>query len=159
MVVRIEEPMEKMRICREILNLLPEWFGIPESVEEYVKGSAGRRMWAEICAGEVRGFLVRKETSCYTAEIDVMGVKPQYHRMGVGRALFRQFRADTEAEGYEYIQVKTVREGCYPEYDRTNAFYKSLGFRELECFPMLWGEHNPCQIYIRTARKGDADDR
>ncbi|WP_253197933.1 hypothetical protein [Clostridium gasigenes] len=46
------------------------------------------------------------------------------------------------------MQVKTVKEGCYDEYDRTIAFYKNLGFKELECFPILWDEWNPCQIYI-----------
>ena len=25
---------------------------------------------------------------------------------------------------------------------------KSLGFRELECFPTLWDESNPCLIMI-----------
>ena len=27
-------------------------------------------------------------------------------------------------------------------------YYKSLGFKELEVFPTLWDEANPCQIYI-----------
>ena len=26
--------------------------------------------------------------------------------------------------------------------------YLSLGFKELEVFPTLWDECNPCQIYI-----------
>lgn len=38
--------------------------------------------------------------------------------------------------------------GRYSIYDDTNRFYLSLGFKELEVFPTLWDEWNPCQIYI-----------
>lgn len=38
--------------------------------------------------------------------------------------------------------------GKYEEYDKTNLFYISFGFKELEVFPTLWDEWNPCQIYI-----------
>ena len=34
------------------------------------------------------------------------------------------------------------------EYDDTNMFYLSLGFKELEVFPTLWDENNPRQIYV-----------
>ncbi len=49
-------------------------------------------------------------------------------------------------KGYEFIQVKTVRSGVYEDYDITNEFYKSLGFKELEVLPDYWDEANPCQI-------------
>lgn len=45
------------------------------------------------------------------------------------------------------MQVKTVKMGMYEDYDRTNRFYLSLGFKELEVLP-LWDEANPCQVYI-----------
>ena len=77
-----------------------------------------------------------EKASSHTAELAVMGVLPRYHRQGVGKALFEAFRQYARAEGY-----------C-ASYDGTNAFYKSLGFRELECFPTLWDEENPCQIYV-----------
>ena len=44
------------------------------------------------------------------------------------------------------MQVKTVQMGRYEDYDRTNRFYLSLGFKEFEVFPLLWDEWNPCQI-------------
>ncbi|EPB8255597.1 hypothetical protein [Clostridium perfringens] len=46
------------------------------------------------------------------------------------------------------MQVKTVKEGCYDIYDIANSFYKKLGLKEFECFPTLWDQWNPCQIYI-----------
>lgn len=52
------------------------------------------------------------------------------------------------SKGYSFIQVKTVEMGRYPEYDITNRFYRALGFKEFEVIPNLWGEENPCQIYV-----------
>ena len=54
--------------------------------------------------------------------------------------------------GYAFLQVKTVQMGRCEEYDRTNLFYQSLGFKEFEVFPTLWDEHNPCQIYIMSLK-------
>lgn len=46
------------------------------------------------------------------------------------------------------MHVKTVKMGMYEDYDRTNLFYLSCGFKELEVFPLLWDGANPCQIYV-----------
>ena len=148
MIQRIEDPDRREAAAREVLEALPDWFGIPESREAYIRESRAQPFWADIESGETRGFLALKETSPYTAELAVMGVLPEYHRRGIGRALFDAFRRYAKEKGYVFLQVKTVREGRYACYDRTNAFYRSLGFRELECFPTLWDEANPCQIYV-----------
>ena len=47
------------------------------------------------------------------------------------------------------IQVKTVDEGHYKEYDQTIAFYEGVGFKKMEVFPTLWDEWNPCLILIK----------
>lgn len=148
MVTFISGPDRREAIAREILEALPDWFGIAESREAYIRESRGHPFWADLEDGAARGFLALKETSPYTAELAVMGVLPEHHRQGVGRELFAVFRQYAKAQGYEYLQVKTVRKGCYAAYDGTNAFYQSVGFRELECFPSLWDERNPCQIYV-----------
>lgn len=54
--------------------------------------------------------------------------------------------------GYSFFQVKTVQMGKYKEYDNTNKFYRSLGFKEFEVFPTLWDEWNPCQVYVMALR-------
>ena len=41
-------------------------------------------------------------------------------------------------DGFSFIQVKTVQMGQYDNYDNTNKFYISLGFKEFEIFPTLW---------------------
>ena len=148
MVVFIDDPDRREAIARQVLEALPDWFGMVEGREAYIRGSRAQPFWADMENGAARGFLTLKETSPYTAELAVMGVLPGYHRQGIGRALFEAFRRYAGDRGYAFLQVKTVREGCYGTYDQTNAFYKSLGFRELECFPTLWDEQNPCQIYV-----------
>ena len=81
-------------------------------------------------------------------ELAVMGVKKECHRKGAGRRLFTAAKDYAVREGYSFIQVKTVRSGMYPDYDITNEFYKSLGFKELEVLEEYWDAANPCQIYV-----------
>lgn len=49
----------------------------------------------------------------------------------------------------EYVQDSIRRPFfCARTNEKTNKFYLSLGFKELEIFPDLWDKWNPCQIYI-----------
>ena len=96
------------------------------------------------------GFLYLSQTGKDTLELAVMGVRKEYHRMGIGKKLFERARYIAQKEGFSFIQVKTVKMGVYEDYDKTNLFYLSLGFKELEVFPELWDEANPCQIYIMS---------
>ena len=41
MVVEITDSNEKKTIARNVLEALTDWFGIEESREEYISGSAG----------------------------------------------------------------------------------------------------------------------
>ena len=70
--------------------------------------------------------------------------------------LFKKAREIAAASGYSFIQVKTVAMGNYPEYDATNKFCLSLGFKEFEVIPELWGEENPCQIYVMMCTPSDS---
>lgn len=149
-IVSVEEATEKQRISRSILEALPEWFGIPESREQYIKESAAQPFFAALDAEKAIGFLCLKETGKETVELSVMGVLKDYHRRGVGRKLFEQAKKVAEKLGYLFMQVKTVQMGRYAEYDVTNRFYLSLGFKEFELFPTLWDERNPCQIYVMS---------
>lgn len=148
MVIEVAGKDEKERICREILEALPDWFGNPESVEEYAIGCRELPLWADMEGGAAGGFIAFKPTGPKAGEIYVMGVRRESHRRGVGRRLFEALYAFAGREGFRFLTVKTVQMGRYPDYDGTNLFYQSLGFTELECFPGLWDEANPCQVYI-----------
>lgn len=151
MIQRIDAPDRRAAIAQEVLATLPDWFGLPESTAAYVRACRGCPLWAEVDeTGQVLGFISLKATSPYAGEIHVMGIKPAYHRQGIGKRLYEALRTYAISQGMEYLQVKTVQEGRYDEYDCTNAFYRALGFRELECLPTLWDECNPCQLYIQA---------
>ena len=143
---------EKRRITRLILEALPDWFGVEESREEYIKICADLIYYAAYDGNQPAGFICLKETGKDTAEICVMGVLQEYHRQGVGRALFEALKKAAIREGYSFLQVKTVQMGHYDDYDVTNMFYISLGFKEFEVFPTLWDEANPCQVYVMALK-------
>lgn len=148
----VEDPGEKEAAAASVLSGLPEWFGLPDSTAEYVRVSRGLPFWAAVEDGKAAGFAALKETAPKTAEIYVMGVRPGLHRAGVGRRLFTALYRYAKGRGYAFLQVKTVQEGHYPAYDRTNAFYRAVGFTELECFPSLWDAWNPCQVLVMAVR-------
>lgn len=140
----------KETIARNILADLPEWFGLPESTENYVKESKEMPFFSYFKDGQHVGFIVLKETSEFTAEIFVMGVLKQYQRSKIGYKLLNHFIEYAKNKGYEFIQVKTVDAGHYEEYDRTRLFYEKMGFKKFECFPTLWDEWNPCLVMVQS---------
>ena len=143
---------DKKMISRQILEALPDWFEVPEAREEYIRSSEGKPFFAAFRGQVPVGFLYLKETGKATVELAVTGVLKALHRRGTGRALFEAAKAYAVAAGYEFMQVKTVAEGLYEDYDRTNLFYLALGFKEFEVIPTLWDEGNPCQIYVMALR-------
>ena len=148
-VKEIIDKKEKENIAREVLYDLPEWFGLPESTENYIQESQEKPFLASFYKDELVGFIVLGTSSPDCAEIFVMGVKKKFHHHGAGRELNQAYEDLAKSLGYTYTQVKTVQSGHYDEYDITNKFYKALGYKELEVFPDLWDEWNPCQIYVK----------
>ena len=148
MIIEITDSNEKQAIARKILEALTDWFGVEESREEYISGSANWTFFAAKEDDESVGFLCLKETGKATVELAVMGVLQGYHRSGIGRQLVEKAIETARSQGYEFMQVKTVKMGMYEDYDRTNLFYISCGFKEFEVFPLLWDVANPCQIYV-----------
>ncbi len=74
-----------------------------------------------------KNFIARALERCFT----------RHTRIWLGNVARRIFKS---------IQFKRDN---YKEYDVTNRFYVSVGYKELECFPTLWGECNTCQLYIK----------
>lgn len=152
MIGQIFDKDEKRTIARKVLEALKDWFEVDESREQYIRESADRIFIAAKENNEYVGFLCLKETGRDTVELAVMGVLMEYHRSGIGRQLFEKAKAIAVSEGYSFMQVKTVQMGKSPDYDKTNLFYISCGFKEFEVFPEYWDEDNPCQIYVMSLR-------
>ena len=152
MIEQIKDSETKKAIARKILEALHDWFEVDESREKYIADCVN---WIFLAAKEdddYVGFLCLKETGDATVELAVMGVLKEYHRNGLGRKLFEAAKKIAGEEGYSFMQVKTVKMGVYEDYDITNRFYKACGFKEFEVIKEIWGEENPCQIYVMSLR-------
>lgn len=152
MIEQIKDSETKKTIARKILEALHDWFEVDESREKYIADCVN---WIFLAAKEdddYVGFLCLKETGDATVELAVMGVLKEYHRNGLGRKLFEAAKTIAGEEGYSFMQVKTVKMGVYEDYDITNRFYKACGFKEFEVIKEIWGEENPCQIYVMSLR-------
>lgn len=150
MIEQIQNADAKRAIARAILESLQDWFEVEESREKYIADCAGWDFFAARENDGYAGFLCLRETGRETVELAVMGVRKEYHRKGLGRALFEAARKTAAERGYLFMQVKTVKMGVYEDYDITNRFYLSLGFREFEVIEDLWDRDNPCQIYVMS---------
>lgn len=150
MIKVIEDKALKPVIARKVLEALTEWFEVEESREGYINDCNDWIFLAAEEDGEYVGFLCLKQTGNATVELAVMGVMKNYHRNGIGRQLVEKAKEIAHSEGYSFMQVKTVQMGVYENYDITNRFYISCGFKEFEVFPMHWDEANPCQIYVMS---------
>jgi len=151
MSVNIEGPyFEKASVCTPILRSLPVWFGIEEAIIRYTT-EIDHLPTLLACQDEhVIGFLSLKQHTPFSAEVYVMGILPEAHRKGIGRALINQAQKWLKSQNIEYLQVKTLG----PSHDdksfaKTRAFYEAVGFKPLEEFKQIWDEHNPCLIMVK----------
>lgn len=137
-----------------ILRALPDWFGIEHATQQYIHDAGELPTFLAVDTERDNmpvGFLTLKQHSDASAEIHVMGVLPDYHRRGVGRALVEAAENYLRASGVMFLQVKTLS-ARHPDegYGRTRAFYFAMGFKLLEEFPELWGPENPCWQLVKA---------
>ncbi len=151
MKLRVEGPLiGQSRACEPILRALPNWFGLEASAQAYITQTDLLPTFIAITDGSTVGFLTLKQHSGTAAEIVVMGVLPHYHRRGVGRALVERAEDYLRRTGTSFLQVKTLSERHPdPNYARTRAFYKAVGFVELEEFTEIWDTDSPCLQMIK----------
>ena len=147
-IEEVKDEDQKMAVVDEVLKDLPEWFGVPESTQAYIEGAKDLQVWAAYQESDLTGFVSLSYSSEECAEIDCLGVKKSYQGRKIGSQLLATLESEARKK-VDYLQVKTVAEGSNKDYDRTNVFYRSLGFKKLEIFPQLWGSQNPCQILIK----------
>jgi ribosomal protein S18 acetylase RimI-like enzyme len=134
-----------------LLRALPEWFGIEESLSEYVEDARTKPTYLAIAGpGQaLLGALVATTHNPQSAEIHLLAVAPEHHRRGVGRALVMAFEADMAASGVRLVHVKTQGPSRPDEaYEKTLAFYLAMGYLPLEELQGIWAE-NPCLILVK----------
>lgn len=137
--------------CRAILDQLPTWFGVPEANDEYVERADRQPTTIARVDGRDAGLLIIDNYTDKSAEVHLLAVVPDLHRRGIGTALLRHAERELRADGYEYLQVKTLS-ARNPDagYAKTRAFYEAYGFRSLEEWPALWDPSNPALQMVKS---------
>ena len=137
--------------CEVALRSLPQWFGIESAIQVYIKKIEILPTYTAVAENRVVGFLSIEKHFAESAEIHVMGILPEFHRMGIGIALLNKAELDLVAQGVRFLQVKTLSPSNPDKnYATTRRFYLSMGFLPLEEMPELWGVENPCLIMIKS---------
>lgn len=150
-ISEIHNQEEKSICARAVLESLPDWFGNKKALEEYVKGVRDLPFWAAL-DGEKKflGFFSVRIHYGHTGDIYVCGVRPECHRMGVGKALYDRAEQYFLKKGCKYAMVETLSEKAdYAPYEKTRLFYESVGFVPLATLTGMWDENNPCLIMVK----------
>ncbi len=136
--------------CEKILRRLPEWFGDEQTMIDYGIEIDGLPTFMINMHHQVCGFISLKMHYKESAELYVLGILPEYHHQGLGRAAVESVTEYCRNQGIEYLQIKTLGPATnWPSYESTRRFYLSLGFRPLEEFQTLWGPNCPCLQMIK----------
>lgn len=144
-VARLEDPAARSRLCAEIIVELPDWFGRPTANAAYIHGAADRPSLAACCNSRHVGLVVLEPDRTGACVIWWLGVRPEAHRLGVGRALVAAAAQEAGRLGCRRLIVETLSPR-WPSaaYDATRRFYRAVGFvpwLEIEAVPgepMLW---------------------
>ncbi len=147
------DPDAKARICRAILESLPEWLGIPEAIDRFCREVRDLPMWAARRGDDVVGFATLRQHFPATAELHLIAINPAHHRAGIGARLLREMEQRLAASATRVVTVKTLAPSAGDQaYARTHRFYAAQGFVPLEVFPTLWNAENPCLLMAKTVR-------
>jgi GNAT superfamily N-acetyltransferase len=136
--------------CRDILHTVPTWFGIPEANEAYAAFADTHHTWVAYSdQGEPIGIVSGQQHFRESAEIEVLAVRAEWHRRGVGRALVDVFETYQREKGACMLEVKTLGPSHGdPGYALTRSFYTSIGFVPIEEL-WIWGPDNPALIMCK----------
>lgn len=128
-IARETDAQAKRGLIEALTARLPLWFGQPESNRHYAGQAEKLEGWTARRDGQGAGLLLVKRHGPASAEIYWLGVDPDHHRSGIGRALVERVERQLEDEGVKYLLVMTLHpDDPYEPYQRTRRFYEALGF-------------------------------
>lgn len=139
--------------CERILRSLPRWFGIEESLLEYVRDADRFPTFHALDNGRSVGFLTVREHFQECWEVHCIAVLAERRGQGTGRKLHAHVERWLQARGVRFLQVKTLADS-HPskEYAQTRAFSARLGYVPHEVFPRLWGPMLPVLQLVKQVQ-------
>jgi len=100
---------DRGKVCRGVLEALPEWFGRPAALESYAAAEVLPMLACSGDDGQVMGFLSTAAQTWAATEIHVIGVVPTYHRRGIGRAMVEAAAGATRLAGAQLLTGRRSR--------------------------------------------------
>lgn len=148
--IRLLAPGVASAFVGPVLRSVPEWFGIEESTQMYIRKAGQLPTWGAVAEGAPAGFVTIARPFPESADVYCMAVARAMHRRGVGSALLAHVEDALRRDGVKYLQVKTQgpSKPC-AEYARTLEFYRHAGFARLEEVRGLW-PGLPCLILVKS---------
>lgn len=147
---RVENTAESVSVTGLLIELLPAWFGVPESNAGYIDSAMRLPGFVAKVGDDSVGILLYRRHFPESAEIHFMAVAPGWHRRGVGRALVTAAEADLRGDGCRLLQVKTLGPTHLDQgYADTRTFYRAAGFLPLEENTEVW-PGTPCLVMVKA---------
>jgi GNAT superfamily N-acetyltransferase len=149
-VVRRQDP----DAVREILDTIPDWFGLPEFNAKFVQEAARLASYLAVDTDDhdrAVGVILLKEHFPASREVHLMGVRRDRHREGIGRMLVAAVEEDLRAAGVRLLEVHTLGPSSEDEhYALTIAFYVAQGFIPMHEVQLAdWEEDEPTLILVK----------
>jgi GNAT superfamily N-acetyltransferase len=129
--------------CDEIIRSLPYHFGDPDGQRQCAEAVRASPGLVAVRDDQVVGFLTVAHQFESTSEITWMAVHARHRGQGIGRALVGRLTSQLRGEGRRLLLVLTMSSleeepGVADGYQRTRAFYRSVGFLPARELPDLW---------------------
>lgn len=147
-VVRRQDP----QAVREIIASLPDWFGLPEFNEKFVRDAGRLSSYLAVDEDQhVLGVVLLAEHFAAAREITLMAVRPERHRQGIGRLLLASVEEDLRAAGVRILEVQTLGPSHEDQdYARTREFYLAQGFIPIHELQLAaWEDDEPALILVK----------
>lgn len=134
MTIRIDYARDPAAV-RRILEALPEWFGDPESIDQYVSDASNNDFVSLLArqGGTTIGVAMIRRHFAESAELHLIAIDPKSRGQGAGRALIECAVAGLEEDGCLLFSVHTVGPSYESDsYAQTRSFYRATDFLPLE---------------------------
>ena len=152
MEIRIETGGQWPDAVAALLRDLPEWFGIEESVRAYIEAARTLPSAAAIAGDDVVGVCLLRRHTDVAAEIELLAVRRDLHRGGIGRRLVERVESDLAADGVRLLQVKSRGPSAESaEYARTRRVLRRVRL------PTARGAHRHLGSREPVPHHGEAD--
>lgn len=151
-VAQEDDPSANRRLLETLTARLPQWFGQADANRRYAEQAEILEGWVARIDGRAAGLLLLKRHSAVSAEIYWLGVDPDHHRRGIGRALIGAVERRARAEKITFLFVMTLHpQDPYEPYRRTRLFYERMGFElALSSGQALAASSNPLAYYLKS---------